>query len=269
MVDNASTDGTCAEVRRRGIGLIANEGNCGFAAAVNQGVRYLDKPFILLLNPDAVLQSGLPALRARCQARGVGAAGGNLTGPDGRPQAGFVVRRLPGAAALIAEALLWNRLWPGNPINWHYRCLDLDLTRPQPVEQPAGAFLMFRRDVWERAGGFDESYWPLWFEDVDFCSRIRDLGYAVYYEPTAVARHTGGHSIRKISVENRQLYWYGGFLRYAARHLPRPRARMVAAAVVLGSVLRLIGDLTRGRGLKRAKAYGNVIKLAFHYLCAR
>ena len=50
---------------------------------------------------------------------------------------------------------------------------------------------MFRRDAWEHVGGFDEQFYPIWFEDVDFCKRLRDDGYQVYYEPGAVATHLG------------------------------------------------------------------------------
>src|SRR5438309_2080287 len=66
VVDNASTDATRAAVAGRGARLIANVHNLGFAAAVNQGIRALDTAYILLLNPDATLETGLEALRACC-----------------------------------------------------------------------------------------------------------------------------------------------------------------------------------------------------------
>ncbi|MBV9745793.1 MAG: glycosyltransferase [Acidobacteriia bacterium] len=67
VVDNASADGTREEVRRRGVRLIANSSNLGFAAAVNQGFRVLNCPFILLLNPDAVVGTSLEPLRQACE----------------------------------------------------------------------------------------------------------------------------------------------------------------------------------------------------------
>src|SRR5579871_1741603 len=71
VVDNASSDGTCAEVSRRGVRLIANPENRGFAAAVNQGIRSLDTPYALLLNPDAILLTGIDALVECCRMPGV------------------------------------------------------------------------------------------------------------------------------------------------------------------------------------------------------
>jgi GT2 family glycosyltransferase len=227
-------------VQQRGVRLIANGENHGFAAAVNQGVRALDTPYVLLLNPDAQLQSGLDALVECCERDRVAAACGKLIDEVGRPQTGFAVRSLPSPATLICEVLLINRLWPRNPVNWHYRCLDFDFSAEHEVEQPAGAFLMIRRDVWQELAGFDEKFYPLWFEDVDFCRRAKDKGYCILYTPLAVAKHTGGHSLVKISLENRQLYWYGSVLRFAAKHYRPGMVRMVCLAVGIGLTLRMV-----------------------------
>jgi len=51
------------------------------------------------------------------------------------------------------------------------------------VDQPAGAFFMFRRSAWQQLGGFDERFWPVWFEDVDFCARLTAAGYSVALIP--------------------------------------------------------------------------------------
>src|SRR5258707_1391563 len=77
----------------------------------------------------------------------------------------------------------------------------------QEVQQPAGAMLMVRRAVWSELGGFDEAFFPVWFEDVDFCRRAFDRGYRFYYVPEAVAKHTGAHSIRQLPVEKLRVYW--------------------------------------------------------------
>ncbi len=194
VVDNASSDHTAAEVERRGVRLIRNERNLGFAAAVNQGFRALTANYMVLLNPDAKLQSGLEDLQRQCSLPGVGAAGGRTVGPNGELQAGWMARRLPTPTALCFEVLGINRLWPRNPVNWLFRCYDMSWTEMNPVEieQPAGAFMMIRRDAWERLGGFDEGFYPLWFEDVDFCYRLKEAGLRLFHVPTAVVVHAGG-----------------------------------------------------------------------------
>jgi N-acetylglucosaminyl-diphospho-decaprenol L-rhamnosyltransferase len=262
VVDNGSHDGTISEVARRGARLIANPDNRGFAAAVNQGFCALGCPFMLLLNPDAVIQTGLEPLREVCALPDVAGAGGLLLAAGGIPQVGFMVRRFPTPAALIMEALLLNRVWPNNPVNRRYRALDLRLDEPAPVEQPAGAFLMLRRAVWEELGGFDEGFYPLWFEDVDFCWRAANRGYRFYFAPSSVAKHTGGHSIPQLTVEMRRFYWYGSLLRFTAKHF-RPLAfRAVCLAVVTGSVLRGFVEAMHSRSLQPMAACGKVVRLA-------
>jgi len=230
--------------------LINNPVNRGFAAAANQGFAALTTPYVLLLNPDAVLETTLEPLRQACNLPGAAAAGGKLVDVQGGPQLGFMVRRLPTATTLILESLFVNAIWPGNPVNRRYRALDLDPDSPAPVEQPAGAFLMVRRAVWEELGGFDECYAPLWFEDVDFCRRLLDRGYSLHYTPLAVAKHTGAHSILGLPLEIRRHYWYRSLLRYSAKHFPPLSFRAVCLAVVTGSVLRGIAESVLRRSLR-------------------
>ncbi len=272
VVDNASTDGAGAEVSRRGVRLIANRTNAGFAAAVNQGVRATTAPLVLLLNPDAHLVSGLDALISCFDTPGTGfdtpltgAAGGLMLGADGKPQRGFMARNLPTPSALVLEVLGINRLWPGNPVNWHYRCWDLDPMTTAPVDQPAGAFLMFSRSAWETVAGFDERFWPVWFEDVDFCARLKAAGFRTFYTGGSVAKHTGSHSIRTLSLEKRERYWYGSLLKYAAKHYRSTAFRTICVAVAIGAALRAMTGFPRD-GLRALAVYGGVIGLALSRL---
>ncbi|HXB71830.1 MAG TPA: glycosyltransferase family 2 protein [Candidatus Acidoferrales bacterium] len=262
VVDNASSDVTVAEVARRGVRLIANQSNRGFAGAVNQGISVLNCPYVVWLNPDAILQTGLEPLREACDRPGAAGAGGQLLDADGRPQTGFMVRRLPTPATLVLEALLLNRIWPGNPVNRRYRGLDLDYAHDLQVEQPAGAFFMVRRAVWQELGGLDEGFFPIWFEDVDFCRRIVDRGLVLHYVPRTVAKHTGAHSIANLSVEMRRFYWYRSLLHYSAKHFGPASFRLVCLAVVTGSILRSVGESALQRSLKPLSAYGKVVRLA-------
>ena len=125
---------------------------------------------------------------------------------------------------------------------------------------------MFRREVWQQLGGLDEAFYPIWFEDVDFCKRLRDHGYQVYYEPRAVAVHRGGHSIQKILLEKRELYWYGSLLKYSFKHFARGVSRLLCLAVIVGSLLRMIMGMALERSLKPLAVYGGVMRLAGNYL---
>lgn len=244
VVDNASADGTVGEVRRRpSVRCLSNTGNAGFAAAVNQGVAALDAGYILILNPDTRLLTGLGPLRDA--AAGEGASCGLLLSADHRPQVGFTFRRLPDGMSLAFEVLGINRFWPRNPVNRRYRCLDADLSRSAVVEQPAGAFLMVRRDAWEATGGMDERFHPIWFEDVDFCKRLLERGYRIRYVPAVTALHEGAHSAGRISWECRQRYWYASLLKYAAKHFQPVTLRLVCVAAMIAAVPRLLTGMPR------------------------
>lgn len=251
VIDNASSDRTLAEVGARihngRARVIANPQNRGFAAAVNQGVQASSADYVLMLNPDTRLLTGLDDLIGA--SRKYGLAAGKLMDTTGNPQKGFTVRRFPTPLALWFELCGLNRLWPSNPVNRRYRELDRDLERQGPVEQPAGAFLMFRRDVWLQLGGLDEGFYPVWFEDVDFCKRAAGAGYRIEYVPQVAAEHVGGHSVSQIPQGCRSAYWCASLLTYASKHFGSSAYRGVCLAVVLTSVPRTVAGMIRERSL--------------------
>lgn len=261
VVDNASSDRTLERVRERAhVELITNPDNRGFAAAVNQGISACDADFLLLLNPDAYLLTGVDSLIEASQQYGL--AAGKLVDLNGEPQAGFTIRRLPTPAALIFELFGINRFWPSNPVNRRYRYEDRDLNQKGPVEQPAGAFLMTRRDVWATLHGFDESFHPVWFEDVDFCKRALDLKYRIEYVPTVQATHQGAHSVGKIPEGCRALYWCVSLTKYAAKHFHSAGYRAVCLAVVLSSFPRMVARMIQDRSLQSVATYRKIVRFA-------
>lgn len=268
VVDNASSDGTVNEVReRQGVRLIANPENRGFAGGVNQAFAATRKSCVLLLNPDAKLQSGFDQLVEA--AKEYGASTGQLLDVAGSPQAGFHIRRLPTIAALCFEVLGINKIWPGNPVNRRYRCGDFRFNEASMVEQPAGAFLMIRRDAWEKIGGFDERFFPVWFEDVDCCKRLIENGFRIRYEPHGKAVHRGGHSASQLTLSSRETYWYGSLLKYVRKHFPRRYLPVVCVSVVGGALLRLLAGILRHQDFKTVFVYGKVIRLACRDLISR
>ncbi len=116
VVDNASTDDSvCVASSVPGVTVLPNSGNPGFAAGVNQGIRALPSAeLVLVLNPDAVLQTVVEPLVRCFDDPFTAIAAGALCDHDGQPQRGFTVRRFPTVAALALENLAFNRLWPGN-----------------------------------------------------------------------------------------------------------------------------------------------------------
>jgi GT2 family glycosyltransferase len=259
VVDNASVDGTAECVGGRpGVEVIVNQSNAGFAAAVNQGIAKSDADLVLVLNPDVSLTGEIGPLEACFEDPRVGAAAGRLIGADGHPQTRFQLRRLPTASTLAFEALGINRLWPSNPVNRRYR----PALPETDFEQPAGAFLMVRRAAWQAIGGFDETFFPLWFEDVDFIKRMREDGWSIAYEPRVTAKHLGGHSANQLAREKRETFWYGSLLKYASKHFAGGPRRMVSAAVMMACIPRSLVELMVRRSAQPLRTYSKVFRLA-------
>jgi GT2 family glycosyltransferase len=252
VVDNASRDETVRLVQefaaQSPVRLTANSENRGFAAAVNQGAEAAQGEVLLILNPDAIAEPGAVAALLRCLSEtGAAAVGGALLGEDGQAARGFAFRRIPTLASLAFEALLINQLWPGNPVNRRYRCLDADYSRRQEVEQPAGACLLVTRAAWGSVGGFDESFFPVWFEDVDFCKRLLERGGRIVYCPEARFHHSGAHSVGQLSFRARQIFWYGNMLLYARKHLSSGHVFLLRLAIAGGMLLRSVAAVVGAR----------------------
>jgi N-acetylglucosaminyl-diphospho-decaprenol L-rhamnosyltransferase len=259
VIDNASTDGTQSEILARPAArAFLNSENRGYAAAVNQGVAALSTPFVLLLNPDTRVMRGIKNLRRHFDDPQIGAVAGRLVDRDGNAQSAFQLRRLPSPAALAFEALGVNRIYPANPVNRHYRPSDPE----REFEQPAAAFLMIRRSAWDAVGGLDERFYPVWFEDVDFCKRLREAGWCVAYEGEAVAAHVGGHSAQQLEWGAKQVFWYGSLLRYASKHFTAASRRIVCFAVMLACSPRTIAGIFTRRSFEPVPVYSKVFWLA-------
>lgn len=267
LVDNASSDSTVkiATSVAPDVCLFVNDRNAGFAGALNRAVSVATGDIFVLLNPDAITAPGsLDALVHCLSVKGVGAVGGSLRTADGQPDRGFAVRSFPSLSASVAETLLVNRVWPTNRWNRSYRCLGMDYSRTQQVQQPAGACLAIKREAWQDVGGFDENFFPVWFEDVDFCRRLSDRGWKVLYCAEAIFRHSGGHSVNKLRCDDRQLYWYSNLLRYFQKHHGAIACVVLRVAITLGMLMRslavVLGIKPHSTGRREAlRAYGAVI----------
>lgn len=268
VIDNASTDGTAAKSRTRdGVLTVENPTNRGFAGAVNQGIGLLSSAdAVLILNPDVILQDPPSILASEFADAKVAAASGRLLESTGIAQAGFQVRRFPSALTLVFENLGLNKIWPGNPVNRHYRCLDLDHGKTADVEQPAGACLLLRRAAWTAVRGLDEGFFPVWFEDVDLLRRLSTAGWKARYVASFSARHEGGHSVNAVEWGNRQLYWCGSLLRYAAIHFSTFGLWAVGLSVLLGWIPRAVTGMFLQRSFGHLMEYAKLFRLVRAYL---
>ena len=250
VVDNASTDGSADLVAHSfpWVRLLRQTTNLGFAGGVNAGAAAAHGDHLLLLNSDAEADAGAIRRLGRFldERPDAGAVAGRLVNADGSAQRGWNVRRLPTVAGLAAELLLIDRLWPGNPWRRHRLALDLDEGAPTEVEQPAAACLMVRRSAFERVGGFDERFFPAWFEDVDFCRRFRAAGEHIWFLPDARFRHRGGVARDRLGRAAFAVAWHGNLVRYVDLHHGTLARLAIRGATVVGLGLRVAACLASG-----------------------
>jgi GT2 family glycosyltransferase len=191
VVDNASTDDSVAMVRSEfpAVRLIENAANVGYARANNQGLRTSRAPYALLLNSDTratadAIQGLIAFLESHPDA---GAVGPRLLRSDGTAQP-FAFGGDPTLFYLLRRGAL--RVIAGRSLH------DWASERTQSVDWVSGACLMVRRTAFEQVGLLDEDFF-MYFEDNDWCLRLRRAGWKNYYHPTQAIVHLGGQSLAR------------------------------------------------------------------------
>jgi len=197
VVDNASSDSSVEVVRAAdpAVTVVETGANLGFGTGVNRGADVATGDYLLILNPDTVVEPG--TVKALSEAldrdRGLGVVGPRMENLDGTLYPS--VRRFPDLAVAAGHAFV-GLVWAGNPFTRRYRMLDWDHDRSAAdVDWVGGACLLVRRSAFDVVAGFDEAYF-MYVEDVDLCWRIRQAGWRVGYEPGGRVVHALGGSSR-------------------------------------------------------------------------
>ncbi len=210
VVDNASSDDSVEMVREKypWVTLIVNDRNVGFAKGNNIALRRVAGKYVLLLNPDTVLRRNtvknmISFLEEHPEA---GLAGCKVINPDGSLQ--LACRRgfpTPGGAFFKLSGL--SGLFPNSKTFGSYNLTYLDPDTVTEVDAVSGSFMIMRRDVIDKIGYLDEDFF-MYGEDLDFCYRIKEAGWKIYYVPTTEIIHFKGESTKTIpSVKsNRDFY---------------------------------------------------------------
>jgi GT2 family glycosyltransferase len=175
--------------------------NPGFAAGVNRAAAATRATHLLLLNPDTEMIDDVPrALEAWLTAHpGAGVAGPLVLNFDGSVQP--TARRFPGLSTVIGGRSTW--FTARFPNNWLTRrnLVGRDVTTPLDVDWISGACMMTPRQLFDRLGGLDESFF-LYQEDIDYCRRALDAGYRRVFVPIARLRHQVGASSAYLQAQS-------------------------------------------------------------------
>jgi GT2 family glycosyltransferase len=250
VVDNHSLDGSVEMLRRKfpNVKLIASEKNLGFSKGNNLGIAQAGGEFILLLNPDTVIEEStfektIAFMDARPEA---GALGVKMIDGKGRflpeskrglptPEVAFY--KMFGLAALFPQSLRFGK--------YHLTYLDKDKTHE--VDILSGAFFLVRREVLNKIGLLDETFF-MYGEDIDLSYRIQQAGYKNYYFADTSIIHYKGESTKKTSV-NYVFVFYKAMAIFARKHYSKQKANslslLINVAILLRASITLMGNILR------------------------
>ncbi|MGC8865400.1 MAG: glycosyltransferase [Bacteroidales bacterium] len=219
VVDNASADGSLRMLREKfpEVKVIANKENVGFARANNQAIRAARGEYILLLNPDTVVEEDTFMLTLTFMDEHPEAGGLGVKMVDGKGR--FLresKRGLPTPGTALYKIIGLASLFPRSPVFARYYMGHLSDDDVHEVEILAGAFMLLRKSVLDEIGLLDEDYF-MYGEDVDLSYRILMAGYKNYYYPHTRIIHYKGESTRKSSV-NYVFTFYQAMAIFARKH---------------------------------------------------
>jgi len=251
VVDNHSSDGSADRIRElfSEVVLIENKENVGFSRANNMGFKHASGKYILILNPDTVLQENTieKSLDFYEQADNIGALGVRMIDGSGK----FLresKRGFPSPWTSFCKISGIYRFFPNSRFFNDYYQGHIDEMQTAPVDILTGAFMLVRKDILDQAGGFDEDYF-MYGEDIDLSYSIAELGYQNFYYPETTIIHYKGESTKKGSLNYVKVF-YQAMIIFAKKHLGKHSSAWFVVFLQLAIYFR--GALTIiSNGLKK------------------
>lgn len=231
VVDNASSDNSCAMVKQRfpAVNLIENINNVGFSKANNQAILQSSGKYILLLNPDTVVQEDTFAKCIQFMDNNTDAGCLTVKMIDGKgnylPES---KRGFPSPWVSFFKIFGFTSIFPRSKVFARYYLGHLDKDSTHQIDVLPGAFMFIRKDALNRAGLLDEQFF-MYGEDIDLSYRIALTGYKNYYYPDCQIIHYKGESTKKGSL-NYVIIFYKAMILFAKKHF---KSKNVTAFILL------------------------------------
>lgn len=251
VVDNNSVDGSLQMLREKfpDVKLIANKENLGFSRANNQAIREARGEYVLLLNPDTVVEEETFEKVVRFMDEHPDAGGLGVKMLDGKgnflPES---KRGLPTPAVAFYKIFGLARIFPKSKRFGRYHLGYLDKDETHEVEILSGAFMLMRKSALDKVGLLDEDFF-MYGEDIDLSYRIILGGFKNYYFPDTRIIHYKGESTKKSSV-NYVFVFYNAMVIFARKHFSQQNARLFSFLINTAVWLRA-GAALGARLLKR------------------
>ena len=239
VVDNSSVDGSVTMVQKKfpQVKLIANEKNTGFSCANNQGIKESKGEYVLLLNPDTVVQEDTFEKTVKFMDEHKDCGGLGVMMLDGKgnflPES---KRGLPTPSVAFYKVFGLAALFPKSKTFGKYHLGYLDKNKTHEVDVLAGAFMLIRKSVLDKIGLLDETFF-MYGEDIDLSYRITLAGYKNYYFPETRIIHYKGESTKKSSV-NYVLVFYNAMAIFAKKHFAKNQAKMFSILIYFAIAIR-------------------------------
>ena len=239
IVDNNSVDGSMQMLRSKfsDFILIENKENVGFAKANNQAIRLAKGEYILLLNPDTVVEEDtfLKCIAFMDEHRDCGGLGIKMIDGSGKilkeSKRGF-----PTPWASFCKMSGLTSLFPHSKRYAQYYMGHLSYDETNEVDILAGAYMMMRKECLDKVGLLDEDFF-MYGEDIDLSYRITQGGYKNYYFPDAQIIHYKGESTKKASL-NYVYTFYNAMAIFASKHLDSKQTKLYSLIIKLAIWLR-------------------------------
>ncbi len=209
IVDNASDDGSVELISSKfpDVKLICNKKNVGFGVANNQALQQASGKYLLMINPDTIVREDTFAKMINFfdSNPDAGIAGCKVLNPDGTLQ--LACRRsFPGPWTSFTKVMGLSRLFPKSKFFARYNLTYLDENKTYEVDAVSGAFMMMRKEVYEKIGGFDPQFF-MYGEDLDLCFRTQKAGYKVFYFHETEIIHYKGESTKRSSLDETTIFY--------------------------------------------------------------
>ena len=247
VIDNNSVDGSIDMLRRRfpEVILLENKSNVGFARANNQAIRKANGEYILLLNPDTVVEDDTfeKVIRFMDEHPDAGGLGVKMVDGTGKflPES---KRGFPTPATAFFKIFGLSALFPHSKRFSKYHLGYLGEDQIHEVDVLAGAFMLLRKKTLKKTGPLDEEFF-MYGEDIDLSYRINKAGFKNYYFPETRIIHYKGESTKKSSV-NYVLVFYKAMVIFARKHFTKKRAGLFTFFINIAIYFRaLLAILSR------------------------
>lgn len=252
VVDNNSIDGSVEMVRQKfpQATLIANKDNRGFSRANNQAMHIAKGKYILLLNPDTVVEEDTFEKVVRFMDEHPEAGGLGVRMLDGKGK--FLPeskRGLPTPAVAFYKIFGLSALFPKSKKFGKYHLGFLSEFETNEVEILSGAFMLMSKEALDKVGYLDEAFF-MYGEDIDLSYRIILGGFKNYYFPETRIIHYKGESTKKSSV-NYVFVFYRAMVIFAEKHFSQKNAKLFSLLINLAIYLRA-GMAIFARFIKRS-----------------